>query len=91
MTNLLLWTLASVQMSLQIIDSLLTTEILARGGRELNPLLRALGNKWIPVKFAFSAAVTAFFVYLKTTIGLGIIDAAMAGVVIWNLWQLKKR
>jgi hypothetical protein len=87
---MILEALAVGQVVLQVVDLALTRKILGSGGRELNPVLRALGSKWMPVKIGVGFGVTGFMYWMQSIIGLSIVDAMMVGIVVWNARQLRK-
>lgn len=94
------WILAALLVALQVPDILTTNAILARGGRELNPLMRLcmrLGAAWsLPwwLPKAVLASAGAWFLAARGgddgLLYLFILVAAYLGVVGSNLVQLRR-
>lgn len=82
--------LAILQVMLQVLDIVSTVQVLKRSGRELNPFINSLGNKWKVVKIVVGVGIAATMYLLKSITGLIIVDAIMLVVVVWNVYQLLK-
>jgi len=75
---------------LQVADVKTTNDVISRGGRELNPVVKAFmkifGKAWEWVKSAVVIALGVFLLYLQTTISL----VVLAGLVLlyaWVVWH----
>ena len=79
---------------LQLADYELTTGILKRGGRELNPVMREMLAKFGDSGFAFSKvfvmAVGGVLCWSSATLALVILCVVYAAIVIWNWSQVRK-
>lgn len=88
-TVMLTWILTGIFAGLNVLDYLLTREIL-KNGRELNPILRKAGDKW-PIMKGAGAGIAAFLCIVtnadKMLIGFNLM---MSAVVIWNFFQWRK-
>ncbi len=72
---------------LNVWDMVLTGRVLARGGRELNPVVRTFGI--IPVK-AVAVLVAGVAAWQWGWRPVAAMDLVMLGVCLWNVRQLKK-
>ena len=82
--------LAILQVVIQVLDIISTVQILKRGGRELNPFVKSLGNKWKIIKIVVGIGIAAVMYLLKSITGLVIVDTVALLVVLWNVYQLMK-
>ena len=91
MTKLLLSFLA---IALMVADIYLTNKILAKGGRELNPLMRwcmdKLGENWMMPKVIFTLCVLAVFFTFPSPTPLIAICVAQGAIVLWNVKEYWK-
>jgi len=71
-----------------VADIYLTNRILAKGGTELNPLMRwcmdRLGDSWMMPKVIFTLGVLAVFFTMPSLAPLIAICIAQGVIVIWN-------
>ena len=82
--------LAVLQVFIQLADIISTVQILKRGGSELNPFIRSLGNKWKIVKIVVGIGTAGAMYLLRSIPGLVIVDGIALSVVLWNVYQLFK-
>ena len=91
MANLLL---SFLTIALMVADISLTSKILAKGGRELNPLMRwcmdKLGESWMMPKVIFTLCVLAVFFTFPSSIPLIAVCVAQGGIVLWNVKEYFK-
>ena len=73
-------------------DSVLTYFVLQRGGRELNPIVKWLMNKFgqVPALAGSKAIVFLLFVAAYPHWLLWVACAFYAGVTAWNAYQWRK-
>lgn len=75
---------------LQWVDYELTTGILNRGGRELNPVMRAVMNRFGMRGFAavkvIIVALGFGLAHIDATTALAVLCVVYIGVVVWN-WR----
>lgn len=85
---------AFLAIALMVADIYLTNKILAKGGRELNPLMKwcmdKLGESWMMPKVIFTLCVLAVFFTFPSPIPLVAICIVQAGIVIWNVKEYFK-
>jgi hypothetical protein len=86
--------LSLVVIALMVADIYLTNKILAKGGRELNPLIRwcmnKLGESWMMPKVIFTLCILAVFFTFPSSAPLIAICVAQGAIVLWNVkecWQ----
>lgn len=94
------WTLAALLVFLQVPDILTTNAIIARGGRELNPLMRlcmrldaAWGLPWWLPKMTLASGgawTLAAWGDWDGLVSLALLVAVYVGVVTSNLVQLRR-
>ena len=91
MTKLLL---SFLTIALMVADIYLTNKILAKGGRELNPLMRwcmgKLGDNWMMPKVIFTLCVLAAFFTFPSSAPLIAVCVAQGGIVLWNVKEYFK-
>jgi len=77
-----------------IADISLTDKILAKGGKELNPLMRwcmdKLGESWMTAKGIFTLCVLAVFFTFPSSAPLIAICIAQGAIVLWNVKEYFK-
>ena len=94
---MLVWILAGTLVALQVPDILSTNAILARGGRELNPVVRAfmrLGRWWWLPKVAvcaWAAWLIAAMGVVEAVACLAVLNVIYLLVVVSNLRQLGRQ
>lgn len=73
-------------------DSVLTYHVLNKGGKELNPLVQFLIDRFgaIPALAGSKVAVFALFVFAYPHWLVWAFCVFYAGVVAWNVWQWRK-
>jgi hypothetical protein len=91
LTKLLLSFLA---IALMVADIYLTNKILAKGGKELNPLMKwcmdKLGESWMMPKVIFTLCVLAVFFTFPSSAPLIAICVAQGAIVLWNVKEYWK-
>jgi len=91
LTKLLLSFLA---IALMVADISLTAKILAKGGKELNPLMQwcmgKLGENWMMPKVIFTLCILAVFFTFPSSIPLIAICVAQGAIVLWNVKEYFK-
>lgn len=92
MTKLLLSFLA---IALMVADIYLTNRILAKGGTELNPLMRwcmdRLGDIWMMPKVIVTLCVLAVLFTLPSPIPMIVVCIIQGGIVLWNVKEYLKK
>jgi hypothetical protein len=77
-----------------IADIYLTERILAKGGTELNPLMRwcmdKLGDNWMMPKVIFTLCVLAVLFTMPSPIPLVVVCAIQGGIVLWNVKEYRR-
>jgi hypothetical protein len=75
--------------ALMVTDIYLTNRILAKGGRELNPLMRwcmdKLGESWMMPKVIVTLGILAVFFTFPSPIPLIVVCVIHSGIVLWNV------
>ena len=86
--------LSLVAIILMVADIYLTGKILAKGGRELNPLMRwcmdKLGENWMMPKVIVTLGVLAVFFTFPSSVPLIAICVAQGAIVLWNVKEYFK-
>lgn len=92
MTNLLL---SFLTIALMVADISLTSKILAKGGRELNPLMRwcmnKLGDNWMIPKVMLTLGILAVLFTIPSSIPLITVCIAQGAIVLWNIKEYWKQ
>ena len=77
-----------------VADIYLTGKILAKGGRELNPLMRwcmdKLGESWMMPKVIVTLGILAVFFTFPSSVPLITICIAQGAIVLWNVKEYYK-
>ena len=83
-----------VAIALMVADIYLTNKILAKGGRELNPLMKwcmdKLGESWMMPKVIVTLGVLAVFFTFPSSVPLIAICVAQGAIVLWNVKEYFK-
>lgn len=91
MTNLLL---AFLTIALMVADISLTAKILAKGGRELNPLMKwcmdKLGESWMMPKVVVTLGLLAVLFTFPSPIPLIVVCVIQGGIILWNVKEYFK-
>ncbi len=86
--------LSLVAIILMVADIYLTGKILAKGGKELNPLMRwcmdKLGENWMMPKVIVTLGVLAVFFTFPSSVPLIAICVAQGAIVLWNVKEYFK-
>jgi len=77
-----------------VADIYLTNKILAKGGRELNPLMKwcmdKLGESWMMPKVIVTLGVLAVLFTFPSSVPLIAICVVQGGIVLWNVKEYFK-
>jgi len=87
--------LSFVAIILTVADIYLTNRILAKGGRELNPLMKwcmdKLGESWMMPKVIITLGILAVLFTFPSSIPLIVICAIQGGIVLWNVKEYYRK
>jgi len=86
--------LSLVAIALMVADIYLTNKILAKGGKELNPLMKwcmdKLGENWMMPKVVVTLGILAVFFTFPSSVPLIAICVAQGAIVLWNVKECFK-